>query len=66
MRPASRRVDLPDLDDISDPVILRNKIYAEMRNVADLAQKQSDRVNRAAIRLATLPVAADHADDQKQ
>jgi hypothetical protein len=53
----------PDLDD--DPTIMRDRIFAELRVVADLAQRISDRVNRAAVRLATLPVAADQADDDQ-
>jgi hypothetical protein len=32
----ARRLDLPPLDEnINDPTILRDKIYAELRNVAD-------------------------------
>jgi hypothetical protein len=53
--------------DVDDAKIERDKIYAELRIVADLAQKLSDSTNRAAVRLATLPVVGDQQiDDTEQ
>jgi hypothetical protein len=51
----------------SDARIERDRLHAELRIVADLAQKLSDHANRAAIRLAQLPMvgdATDAADDR--
>jgi hypothetical protein len=46
----------PDIDDSNDPKTERDRLYAELRTIADLCQKLSDRTRRVAIRRPTLPV----------
>jgi hypothetical protein len=47
----------PDIDDINDPLILRDRVYSELRAISSACEKLAHRTNLVvAIKLATLPV----------
>jgi hypothetical protein len=46
----------PNAADVNDPRIQRDKLYAELRVIGEQCQRLSDRVTKAATRLAVLPV----------
>jgi hypothetical protein len=61
MRIARPRFEAND-ETIDDPLIVRDRLFAELRSVSEQCQKLAHRANRAAVRLATLPVAVNNVD----
>jgi hypothetical protein len=49
---------------LNDPLIMRDKIYSELRNIGEQCQRLSERATKAATKLAELHVQVETDDDR--